>query len=101
MLYSLLVLSSAASAAVTASKSMHMHHLGHSLTVVPVQTVRTYNVITASQPTITNQLNQTVVKMVPFNQPSSGGFTSNTSVSSSYSVPSNTNVPPPYCEAKH
>ena len=62
---------------------------------MPVQTVRTYNVTTANQP------NHTVVKMIPFNQPSSSGFTGNTSVLPPYSVPSNTNAPPPYCEAKH
>ena len=45
-----------------------------------VQTVRTYNITTANQP------NHTVVKMEPYNQPSSSGFTSNT------------NAPPPYSE---
>ena len=74
------------------------------------RTVRTYNVTTAHQP------KRTVVEMSPFNQPSSSGFTSNTSAPppvqtaspynvttpfnqpSSSGLTSNTNAPPPYCE---
>ena len=54
---------------------------------VPVQTVRTYDATTASQP---------VVKIEPFNQPSSSGFTCNTNAPPPYCETCNTNAPPPY-----
>ena len=58
---------------------------------MPVQIVRTYNVTTANQP------RKAVVKMVPLNQPSSSGFTSNTSAPPPVQT-ANTSAPPPYCE---
>lgn len=69
----------------------HMH--ASQGTAVPVVALRTYDVTPANQP------RQTVVKMVPLNQPPSSDFPS---APPPYSEVINTNVPdvPQYCEAE-